>query len=278
MQDTRLNRVSEANYILDEAELRVGMTDVLRAAQDHIAHSMPYAGEVICSLGDDVTGRVKGALYDLNQMDHVEQSKVFQPSGNADEFVISQVRAAAARVTELVPMMRNVVIDSCEDDLNALFRGFLLQGVKNLGWSVGDQSKGGFTKKGNPGERDLVIMKGSTTISVIEAVLCRRSAERTNLESHFRRLLAYGQCSLFFLVVYSDVDKPSAILQMIREVSGSAVDVGFTYLKCCEITHADSRPPGIIAYYQGEYGDVSVACLVLDIYQRAQRTVVGRTP
>ena len=273
--NARLNRVSEANFILEQAKMQVGETEVLRAAQDHIVHSMPYTGEVIYSLGDDVVGRVKGAFHDFNQMDHVKQSKVLQPSGTADEFVISHVRAAAASVTDLVPMMRNVVIDSCEDDLNALFKVFLSQGVQNLGWSVGDQSKGGFTAKGNPGERDLVIRKGSTTISIIEAVLCRRSAGRTNLESHFRRLLAYDHCRLFFLVVYSYVDRPSTILQMIREISRNALDVGFSYLRCCEITHADSRPPGFIAYYQGEYGEVSVACLVLDIHQRAQRMVVG---
>ena len=273
----RLNRVSEANFILKQAELQVGDTDLLRAAQDHIVHSIPYAGELVWSLGDEATGKVKGASYDLHQMDHVEQSRVFQSSGTADEIVIPHVRAAAERVTELVPMMRNVVIDSCEDDLNALLKGFLSLGVQHLGWSVGDQSKGGFTKKGNPGERDLVITNGSTTISIIEAVLCRKSTGRANLESHFKRLLAYGQCNLFFLVVYSYIDKPGTILQTIREFSGSG-NVGFTYLKSCDIAHTDSRPPGIIAYYQGEYGKISVACLVLDMCQRAQRMVVGGTP
>ena len=274
----RLNRISEAHLILEQAELRVGKTEVLRAAQDQIAHSLPYAGEVIYSLSDDVAGKVKGALHDLNQMDHVEQSKVMHPSGTADGFVIGHVRAAAAGVTELVPMMRNVVIDSCEDDLNSLFKGYLSQRVQNLGWSVGDQSKGGFTAKGNPGERDLVIWKGSTTISIIEAVLCRRSVDRTNLESHFRRLLAYGQCSLFFLVVYSYIDRPSTILRIISEISRRAVYVGFTYLRCCEIAHEDSRPPGYILHYQGEYGEVSVVCLVLDIHQKVQRRVVGKAP
>ena len=266
----RLNRISEAQSILEVAERQVGKTEVLSAAQDHITHPIPYAGEATHSLRDDVE-RVKGAFHDFNQMDHVEQSKVMDPTGTVDRFVISHVRAAASGVTDLVPTIRNVVIDSCEDDLNALFKGYLSQRVQNLGWSVGDQSKGGFTARGNPGERDLVIGKGSTTISIIEAVLCRRSVDRTNLESHLRRLLAYGQCSLFFLVVYSYIDRPGTILQMIREISSKSVNAGFMYLRSCEIAHEDSRPPGFTLYYQGEYGEVRVVCLVLDIHQRAQR-------
>ena len=183
----RLNRASEAEAVLKQATLTLGESDVLRATRDHLEHSRPYLGEVIVSSGDDTIGKIKAAFFDLNRMDHVGQAKVFSPSGSADEFVISHVRSAAASVTELVPMMRNIRVDSYEDDLNALFKELLTQRLELLGWSVGDQSKGGYTAKGNPGERDMVLRIGATTIAIIEGVKCRdrQSARRANIVSHF---------------------------------------------------------------------------------------------
>ena len=271
----RLNRSSEAQAVLEQATLQVGETDVLRTARD-LVRSTPYAGVVIALPGDDAISRVKNSLFDLKQMDHVEQAKVLHPSGSADEHVISHVRAAAASITELVPMMRSVGI-AREDDLNAFLKELLTQRFEFLGWSVGDEMRGGYTERGNPGERDIVLRLGATTVTVLEAVICRSgAADRTKIKRHFARLMAYGTCDVFFLVVYSYVDRPNQIVQIMEEISRDEPPNGFAYRRRHDIDHEDSRPPGFIAYYGGEWGEVRVVFLTLDIRQSAQRSAVRR--
>ncbi len=274
----RLNRSSEAQAVLEQATLQVGETDVLRAARD-LVRSTPYAGVVIALPSDDAISRVKNSLLDLKQMDNVEQAKVLHPSGSADEHVISHVRAAAASITELVPMMRTVGIDSREDDLNAFLKELLTHRLELLGWSVGDQMRGGYTERGNPGERDIVLRLGATTVTVLEAVICRSgAADRTSIQRHFARLMAYCSCDLFFLVVYSYVDRPNQILQIMEEIARDEAPNRFAYRRRRDIAHEDSRPPGFIAYYGGEWGEVRVVFLTLDIRQSAQRSAVRRGP
>ena len=52
-----------------------------------------------------------------------------------------------------------------------------------------DQSKGGYTAKGGLGERDLIIRKDNTTLTVVEAVVCKLPAHhkwtKGELTSHF---------------------------------------------------------------------------------------------
>ena len=272
----RLNRPSEAQAVLEQATLQIGETDVLRTARD-LVRSTPYAGVVIALSGDDVISRIKNSLLDLKQMDHVEQAKVLNPSGSSDEHVISHVRAAAASVIELVPMMRAVGVDSCENDLNALLRELLTQRLELLGWSAADETRGGYTERGNPGERDIVLRLGATTVTVLEAVICRHgAANRTNLKRHLARLMAYGTCDVFFLVAYSYVDSPSQITQIMEEISRDDPPNGCVYRKRRDIDHEDSRPPGFIAYYGREGGEVRVVFLALYIRQSAQRSAVRR--
>ena len=272
----RLNRSSEAQAALEQATLQVGETDVLRKARD-LVRSTPYAGVVIALPGDDVISRVKNSLLDLKQMDHVEQAKVLHPYGSSDEHVISHVRAAAASIIDLVPMMRAVGVDSRENDLNSFLRELLTQRLEFLGWSVGDEMRGGYTARGNPGERDIVLRSGATTVAVLEAVICRSgAANRTNIKRHFARLMAYGTCDVFFLVVYSCVDRPNRIIQIMEEVSRDEPPNGFAYHRRRDIDHEDSRPPGFVAYYGGEWGEVRVVFLTLDIRQSAQKSAVRR--
>ena len=195
----RLDRVSEAQAVLEQATLQAGETDVLRTARN-LVRSMPYSGVVIPLTSDDVVSRVKTALLDLKQMDHVEQAKVLHPSGSVDQHVISHVRSASASITEIVPMMRNVGIDSREDDLNALLKELLTQRLELLGWSVGDQSKGGYTNRGNPGERDIVLKLGATMVTILEAVVCRagRSTDRTSIRGIFGVYWLTGRATYFF--------------------------------------------------------------------------------
>ena len=270
----RLKRASEAQAVLEQATEQVGQTDVLRTARD-LLRATPYADVVIPLASNDVVSRVKSALLDLKQMSHVEQARVVHPSGSAEEHVISHVRAVGSSISEMVPMMRNLGMDSREDDLNAFFKELLTQRLGFLGWSVGDQSNGGYTRMGNPGERDLVLRLGATTVTVLEGVVCRPGRSyRSDLISHFSRLLAYGTCDLFFLVVYSYVRRPSEVIDTIKEISTYNAPGQFSYKRYRDIPHEDSRPSGFVAYFRGEFGDVKVVFLVLDIHQSAQRSAV----
>jgi len=118
--------------------------------------------------------------------------------------------------------MRDVKIDSSEDDLSAHFRELLAAGFHFVGWSVPDQSKGGFTEKGNSGERDLLVQKNSTTLAVIEAVVCNRSMtqewSRQELTSHFQKLFAYSHVTYFssHLFLYRESCLRSSVSQTDR--------------------------------------------------------------
>jgi hypothetical protein len=123
----------------------------------------------------------------------VEQAAIFVDAPEPfEKLLTNQVRSAAGRVTSLAPMMTDVTIDSCEDDLSAHLREILSAQISHLGWVVLDQSKGGWTAKGNPGERDLLVQKNGATLSVIEAVVCGKPVTqetmRKDLASHFQKL------------------------------------------------------------------------------------------
>ena len=60
----RLERVSEAQAVLEQATLQVGETDVLRTAR-RLVRSTPYASVPVALPGDDVISRVKNSLFDL---------------------------------------------------------------------------------------------------------------------------------------------------------------------------------------------------------------------
>jgi tetratricopeptide (TPR) repeat protein len=268
----RIGRVPEAMAILDQAEQTLGGTDVLHSARAHIRSGKPFFAAANVLSADDPVPRIKVALFDLLQMDHLRQAEVLNPQPEPfDTFVIAQVRSAAASVTSLVPMMKGVDFTSCEDDLTALIRELLVARFQFLGWSVPDQSKGGFTAKGNPGERDLLLQKGSTILAVIEAVVCKESVSQQNLTRHFKKLFGYSTCRLFFHLTYAYSKNASSILGHLRQTAEYNAPAAFAYLRREDIPLTDSRPTGFIARYAGELGDVKMVFLVLDMSQYPQR-------
>ena len=275
----RLGWQAEAVAVLKRASDVLGETDVLRVARAHIQLGSPFTADPHLSLDEDLVTSTRAAILNLKQMDPIQQAKVFMPAKepfDEDEFVINQVRSTTASVISLVPMMRKVVIDSCEDDLTALVRELLIVRVHYLDWSVSDQSKGGFTSKGNPGERDLILKRGNTTLAVIEAVVCKQGWSRQNLKIHLERLLAYSTCKLFFHITYSYVTDPYTIMDALRQLASQDVSESFKFLEWKDIPHTDTRPPGFGAHYTGQFGPVKVVFLVLDLGQHAQREAVTK--
>ena len=268
----RLEHDSEAIDLLDQTEKMLGNTVVLCAARKHIQQNKSLPVIPNYSQGDDQVCHVKAALFDLKQMEPNQQARVLQPlSQSFEEFVIDIVRLTGASVMSLVPMMKGITIDSSEDDLSALIREFLVARVSHFAWSVSDQSKGGFTAKENPGERDIVLKKNSSEIAVIEAVVCKQSVSRGNLVRHFQKLFAYSSCCLFFHLTYAYTGNPESILRILQEIAEVDAPDNFSYINRVEIPHTDSRPVGFTACYSSALGTVKVVFLILDMLQRDQR-------
>src|SRR5579871_928717 len=274
----RMGRTPESSGVLNEAEKVSGKTAALQGAQDHIATGKPFpAGANVPSDDtDSVTARIQRALFQMLQLPPVEQAAIFVDAPETfEKLLTNQVRSAAGRVTSLAPMMTDVTIDSCEDDLSAHLREILSAQISHLGWVVSDQSKGGWTAKGNPGERDLLVQKNGATLSVIAAVVCGKPVTqetmRKDLASHFQKLFAYDHCTVFFHLTYAYVEKTAAVIDYLKEMAQKEAPGAFKYRRRDDIDKKDSQPPGFIAEYEAEHGPVKVVFLLLDMQQETQR-------
>jgi hypothetical protein len=271
----RLGRQPEAMTVLLQAEEGLGKTALLEAAWAQIRQGASFVGSVAISSNDDPVIRVREAYRGLLLLDPIQQTAVVSIGDDPfTDFVVSQVRGAAASIVSLVPMMNVIKLDGCEDDLTAVIRELLLSRLDFLRWSAPDQSKGGVTPKGNPGERDLMIMRGSTILAVIEAVICRNPIHwetvQNNLRKHFRKLLAYGTCRVFFHLTYVYDQDIQGVVNQLKTSAISDAPTGFTYGRLVDIALTDSRPHGFIAHYTDEQGDLKVVFLALNMAQEAQ--------
>jgi hypothetical protein len=269
----RTGQAAEALAGLDHAKEELGDSEVLRAARAHIQAGAPFTAVANTSSDDDPLPRIKAALWELSQMDHIRQAEAWRGPPDAFlSFVLDQVRFAAASLTSLVPMMKGVHLDSCEDDLNALIGQLLASRVHFLNWAVPDQSLGGYTAAGNPGERDLVLKRDTAELAVIEALICESSIPYENLKKHFLKLLAYGSCRLFFHLTYAYLeDRTPALEQALQEIAKHEAPTGFVYRDLESIPSADSRPAGFVARYAVGDDEAKVVFLILDMGQHMQR-------
>lgn len=273
---SRMGRNEEAVATLNAAEAAFGTADVLKAAREYFAKGAPFSGFANTSLDDDPLPQVKQALLALAQMDPVAQAQALNPNRDAfDRVVIDFVRGASGSICGLVPMMRKVTINESEDDLTAFLHRILEARVEFLGWTVSDQSRGGRTPKGNAGERDLVLRKGSTALAVLEAVVCDKPItwewSRSELKMHFQKLLGYDTCRLFFHLTYAYIPDLASITAHLRQVAQAEAPDGFMFIGADNIPHTDSRPTGFIARYQGALSEVKVVFLILDLGQHPQQ-------
>jgi hypothetical protein len=272
---SRLGRVAEATSTLKTAEETFGATEVIRAAREHIESGSPFASVASVSSENDPLPGAKLAHLDFLQMDHERQAQVLSSEPNPfDSLVIDHVRSSAGSAISLVPVLKRENTSPREDDLTAIFGEVLGARILFLGWTLGP-SPGGITAKGNQGRRDLVLQKGSTTLAVIEAVICNRAVSqewsRGELNSHFQKLLAYSTCRLFFHLTYAYIENPASIADHLRRAAKDEAPSGFIYIDSDDITLTDSRPTGLIARYKGEFGEIKVVFLILDLGQHIQR-------
>ncbi len=279
---SRLGRPEEAAATLKGAEESLGAIEVLKAAWDYLGKGTPFSTYANTSIDENPVPQVKRALLAFLQMDPILQAEALSPHPDDpfDRVVIDFVRAAGSSISGLVPMMKNVTIDQSEDDLTAFLHRVLEAKVEFLGWTISDQSRGGRTPKGNAGERDLVLRKGSSTLAVLEAVVCTRPVTqawaRDELTMHFQKLLGYDTCRLFFHVTYAYIADLASIAAHLRQVAQDQAPDGFTFIGSAEIPLTDSRPTGFVARYKGGLSEVRVVFLILDIGQVVQQAATMR--
>ena len=270
----RAGHRAEAIAAVNQAETELGESEVLAAARVHIEANRPFAAIPNTALEDDPLPRIKQAFWDLSQMDHVRQAEVFSaPPDALLSFVLDQVRFAAASLTSLAPMLGTDRAPR-EDDLNSAVRELLGARLHFLNWTVPDQSLGGYTAAGNPGERDLVLKRDSAELAVIEAVICEQSIPYEKLRLHFEKLFAYGQCRLFFHLTYAYLEgRTPELMQALQLIAQKEAPQPFVYRDIQNISSTDSRPAGFVARYAVEGDEAKVVFLVLDMGQNAQRRV-----
>jgi hypothetical protein len=271
----RLGQNPEATAVLDAAEQTHGVTTVLAGARAYIASGASFGSVPSVSL-QDLSRDVASAIARFRTMNPIDQARALNDRPDPFEaLVVEHVRSAAASVVSLVPMMKVIKIDMIEDDITAFIQHLLEARVEFLGWSTADQSKGGFTAAGNPGYRDLVLKRGSTILALIEAVVydqpLTHDSMRADLESHLQKLLGYGNTRLFFHLTYAYTDDPTPVMSFLEGIAESAQPPGFIYKGREPIPHTDSRPPGFVARYGGDFDELRVVFLVLNLGQPRQR-------
>lgn len=272
----RLGRLLEANAALDTAEHIFGITEVLAAARSHIA-----SGSVALSLPqliikEDIINVVASAILKFKDMNPENKAEVLKRKKDSFAEVLTEhVQAVSGSLMALVPTMKQITVDGSEDDLSALFRHCLSGRLEFLGWTVSEQSRGGYSANLNPGERDLAISWGSTELSVIEAVICSRpltqDAQKADLLSHFQKLLGYTHSRLMFHITYAYIEDKTGIFEFLKSSAREHSPEGFPFMGLENIPHSDSRPPGFIASYQGDYETFQVVFLILNMGQQRQK-------
>ena len=268
---TRLGRQPEAVVMLNEATRTFGETHHLRAAKAFIESGVGAFRISGITPDDQLIPATKEALARLRQMDPLQQAQVLRPWSDPFEILVTDlVVSAASSVENLVPAMRNLALDSQEDDITALVRELLTGQLELLGWYVADHSREGWSARGNSGKPDLVLRRGSTSLSAVEAVVCRDAIREDNLRSHFHKLLGYSSCSVNFLLTYTFRDV-SETERRLRFVAENNPPDGFECVDVVDLPKIGSGPSGFYAMYSNGVGSVRVVFLVLDLKQEDRR-------
>ena len=269
----RLNRKREALVVLAQAESAFGRSDLLSAIRANIDAIRPYATAPNMLVDDDPVPGIRHAFDAFSRLEAAEQAQVLQSRGSLELYLLGEVRGACASIVAVAPMMRELGMVRHEDDISGVLKQVLRSRLLLTQWAVEDQARGGFSKTGGVGERDIVISKGSATLAVLETLIVDY-VETGNLNSHFTKLLGYDTCRFFFHITYARRSNCAAILAHLRTACVSPPE-GFIHVLHEELDDDDSMPVGFKAYYDIHSRKVVVVFLALEIGQPIQRAAAA---
>jgi len=273
----REGRRDQALLVLADVEGELGPLEVLRSVKEYVQTGSTTGGARIAMTAETATfADMAVAQLRFANLDATSQARVRHEGPDPLlELVLRLGRAAGARVAALRPVLRKLGADTREDDVTAVFGQMLDAAVNGLNWSVAEQSRGGLTAAGGPGERDLVVMKDGAVIAVVEAVACRlpltHAWMRDDLASHLVKVLGYANCRIFLHVTYAFASSARDILGHLAQVAEGCVPPDFRFVATESLPTGDSGPPGIAARYETGDRDVALVCLVVDMRLEAQQ-------
>lgn len=269
----RIGSKREALALVTQTERVFGRTEFLSAIRENIDTNRPFATAPTLSLHDDPVPGLRQAFEAFARLGHVEQAEVLQARGQFELYMIEQVRGACASVVALAPMMRELGMLRNEDDISGVLKQILLSRLLLVQWAVADQSRGGFSRTGGVGERDIVVSKGSATLAVLEALIVD-SVETVNLTAHFNKLLGYDTCRLFFHITYARRGSCAGIIDHLKTACATP-SAGISYVRANDLEDFDSMPIGFIAHFNIDSRDAAVVFLALDMGQPVQRATAA---
>jgi hypothetical protein len=269
----RLGSKREALAVLTQADRVFGRSDFLSAIRENIDTHRPYATAPSLSLDDDPVPGIRQAFEAFARLGHVEQAEILQSRGRLDLYLLEEVRGACASLVALAPMMSELGMVRLEDDISGVLKQILRSRLLLPQWAVEDQPRGGFSKPGGVGERDILISKGTTTLAVIEALIVDY-VETGNLTSHLNKLLGYDTCRFFFHITYARRANCAGILAHLKTACTTPPS-GINYIRSEDLEDFDSMPVGFKAHYEIDSRCIVVVFLALEIGQPIQRAAAA---
>lgn len=217
---------------------------------------------------DHITS-IRVALQKLTELNSCDVGNILGPTGGGvNKYLIREVSRSLASLQQMAAMLRDRKDPKndakLEDDLNTAVRELLAARLSIVKWNVSDQSLGGSTLRGNPGERDIVIRSSGTELSIIEALVCS-NVDKANIKKHFDKLLPYGICSLYFHVIYSYLNEVGPLLKYVEKMLKSEIPYGLTFLYCEPLKEPDYQVAGYVATYRLDHRDITVVFMVVDL-------------
>lgn len=264
----------EAMAILDTAITEFEFNKRFVELKNDLLAGKPVYSIASASVDGDGLNAIRIALQQLAALNFTQVGEILGPTRQGLRgYLIKEVSNAVASLQRMAAMLRGRKDPEddarLENDLNSAVREVLNASLAIVRWNVSDQSLGGYTAKGNPGERDLIIRSGGSEIAIYEALVCG-SLDRKNIKKHLTKLPAYGNCDLYFHVIYSYVEEMKPLLEYVRTIHEHEIPSPLVFIRCDELIAADRGISGYVATYGIDHREVAIVFMIADLKIRIE--------
>ncbi|WP_192458012.1 hypothetical protein [Musicola keenii] len=264
----------EAMVILDAAITEFEMNKRFVELRNDLLAGKPASSIASASVDGDGLNSIRIALQQLATLNFTQVGEILGPTRQGLRgYLIREVSNAVASLQRMAAMLRDRKDPEddakLENDLNSAVREVLNASLAIVKWNVSDQSLGGYTAKGNPGERDLVIRAGGSEIAIYEALVCG-GLDRKNIKKHLNKLPAYGYCDLYFNVIYSYLEEIRPLLEYVRTILEYEISLPLVFRRCDALIAADRGISGYVATYGIDHREVAIVFMIADLKIRIE--------